>query len=180
MVNKDCETVCDKLTDINNTLVRTLVDRITELLEDINSSIEAAGRVDKSLIDEIVELKVLVGKLSVAVAGMEEEALINSKTLEKIASDIDIMIKTCSYNEQDKEKVVSFYRRLSGAVASWTDAEKNAVIDTVEGFGGSIISIKRKLKRIYWLLGTAGIASILVSVGAPEWVRAIVKLLLGA
>jgi hypothetical protein len=172
--NPNCDLVCDKLTDMNAALIKTLIETITELLDNINGSIEASGKIDKSLIDEIVLQKTSITNIATTMAALDK------KDIAAMLAYFTELARSCPYNEQDKDKLVSFYRRVNNALASWTDEERNAVIDSVEGFGGGLIKLKKKLNRLYMLVAGAGITTILIQVGAPEWLKGLIKLVMGA
>jgi hypothetical protein len=80
---------------------------------------------------------------------------------------------------EDKDKFRVLIRRLSGAAANWTDEEKNTLVDTFENLGCYVIKVKKKLNRIYWLVASAGVITVLVQVGAPLWVQKLCGLLMG-
>lgn len=146
-----CDSVCKTLTEINGTLINNLIERITDVLAEINTSIEAGGQVNRGVLDKLEELR----------------KELSSKSLHVVM-------------DEDRTKVIIFLRRLSSIVGSWSDDERNAMLETLEHSGKNVILIKTKIRRIYWMLISAGALTILTQVGAPDWIQKLFKMIFGA
>ena len=158
-----CDQVCKTLVDINNTLIKTLVDRITEALEHINTSLEVHGKVDEQLIKEL------------------ESVTSNIKELMSLMSDTSVKEFVSLVNnlnivrESDRGSVLDFLQRMSIAIGRWTPEEKNAIIDSIENCGGTLLTVKKKLHKIYFIVFTAGVTTILSQFGLPDAITKIIN-----
>ena len=168
MVNDTCEQVCKTLTKINDTLIRTFVERLTDVLGNINTSIEISGKVDERLIDEIKDIRKDIENLYDAIRYTD-----HSSEVKKLLDSIKI--NTAFTRESDRPKIVDFVQRISIAIANWTPEEKNAVIDFVGNTGRSLVAIKKKLNKVYYIIVFAGVMTILSQSGAPNWLFNILK-----
>lgn len=158
-----CDQVCKTLVDINNTLIKTLVDRITEALEHINTSLEVHGKVDEQLIKELESV----------ISSIKELTTLMSDT--SIKEFVGLVNNLNIVRESDRGSVIDFLQRVSIAVGRWTPVEKNAIIDTIESCGGSLLAVKKKLRKIYFVVFIAGITTILSQFGLPDAITKVIN-----
>ena len=163
MDNESCDQVCKTLVEINSSLIKTLVDKVTEALDHINTSLEVHGKVDEQLIREL------------------EGVAIDIKGLVSVVSDtsvrdlVDLINGIKIVRVGDREVLIDFFQRLSMAVGGWTQSERNAVIDLVENSGGNLLKWKRRLNKVYIIIFTAGITTILSQLGLPDGIMKILS-----
>jgi len=160
-----CDQVCKTLVDINNTLIKTLVDRITEALEHINTSLEVHGKVDEQLIKELEDVA----------SNMKELMTLMSDT--SVKEFVGLVNNLNIVRESDRGSVIDFLQRMSMAIGRWTPEEKNAIIDSVENCGGTLLKVKKKLHKIYFIIFTAGITTIVSQFGLPDAVMKVINAL---
>jgi len=162
-----------KLLEINSALTSSLVNRVTEILEHINSSIENQGKIDRKLLEGVTELLEDV-----------KELLSSSKTIPPDIQETIYLLETFlnedrPYHRDDKQDVLIFIRRATSVISRWTTQEKNELIDALEGAPAKLIKMRTRLKRLYYIVCTAGLITIIAEAGAPEWLQKLSKLIFG-
>lgn len=168
-----CDEVCEKLTDINNALVHGLITSITDLLKEINTSIELSGKVDEQVLIRLAKLEAQLEDLAQAVTLVPTRAEDLRRFLDVVAAELGYVLP------DDKIRLRVLIRRLGTAAASWSDEEKNTIIDTFENLGCSVVAVRKKLRRLYWLIASAGVVTLLSQVGAPSWIQKLFSLVAG-
>ena len=162
MVKESCEQVCKILASNNDTLINILVEKLAEVLENINSSLEMSGKVNEHVIEELKTISNEIIKLK----GMSDV-----KEIAEFLNAVDIV------RDKDREDVVDFIQRLSIAIGRWSDEERNAVIELVEDSGKNLIKTKKRIKKIYLIILAAGVTTIFSQLGLSDGVMNILKTL---
>ena len=162
MVKESCEQVCKILASNNDTLINILVEKLAEVLENINSSLEMSGKVNEHVIEELKTISNEIVKLK----GMSDV-----KEIAEFLNAVDII------RDKDREDVVDFIQRLSIAIGRWSDEERNAVIELVEDSGKNLIKTKKRVKKIYLIVLAAGVTTIFSQLGLSDGVMSILKTL---
>ena len=168
----DTDNIPAQLMELNSTLVKTLVERVTEALEHINVSIEHQGKIDKEILERLVVLSDCVDKVLNNIKDMSPE-------LEDAVKGLNDFLCDKPYHDEDRESLIIFLKRLSSIISQWTKQEQGELLDVIEDFPKNMIKVKKRLNKIYFLVFAAGLTTILASVGAPEWIRKLVQLLAG-
>jgi hypothetical protein len=165
MVKESCEQVCKTLASINDTLINVLVEKLAEVLEHINSSLEMSGKVNEHVIEE---LKSISSTLLILKSSSRESDV---KEISEFINNIDIV------RDKDRSDVVDFLQRISIAVGSWSAEERNAVIELVEDSPSFAIKTKKRIKKVYLIIATAGLTTILSQLGLSDGLWNLLKTL---
>ena len=168
----DNDNIPAQLMELNSTLVKTLVERVTEVLEHINVSIENQGKIDKEILERLIALTACIDKILNNIKEISPEVEVAVKGLNDFLCDKP-------YHTEDRESLIIFLKRLSSIISQWTKQEQGELLDVIEDFPKNMIKFRKRLNKIYFIVFAAGLTTILASVGAPEWIMSLVKLLAG-
>jgi len=171
--------VSNHVMEVNSVLVKNLVERFSEALSRINSTLEASSTIDERMLEQ---LKVQVD----VIRQVKEDTTVFLLTgqgansiLQQIHEGLCPFFEDKPYHIEDRVKLISLVRRFSSTVANWSDAEKAVLLDSLEKAPSLLIKMQTKLSRLYFIVAAAGITAILTSVGAPEWIKKLFQLILG-
>lgn len=160
------------LMELNTTLVKTLVEQVTEALNHINESLENQGKIDKEILERLVSLNISIENV------LENAKEISPDVIEAV-SGINQFLVEKPFHDEDKENVMVFVRRLSATVSMWSPKERTEILEVLEDFPEVVIKVKKRLRKIYLVLGAAGLSTILASVGAPGWIKQLIQIFFG-
>jgi len=161
-----------QLMELNSTLVKTLVTRVTEVLEHINVSIENQGKIDNEILERLVNLNSCIDEILDSVKEVSPE-------LEEAVKGLNSFLADKPFHEEDRESLIIFLKRLSSIVSQWSKQERSELLDLIEDFPKAVIKVRKRLNKIYFIVFAAGLTTVLASVGAPEWITKLVQLLAG-
>ena len=174
------QSVSAHMVEVNNVLIRNLVDRFSEALKKINVILEANGEIEGRSLEELQEALGILRELKEETLALVSTDKAISSSIEEVHSLVVELLGDRPYHDEDREELISFLRKASSAVASWSSEDRVMVLDTIEKAPGALKALKKKLTRLYLLLAVAGAAAVLTSVGAPEWLKKLASLIFGA
>lgn len=167
------------MVEVNNVLIRSLVDRFSEALEKINVILEANGEIEGRSLEQLEDTLVILRELKVETLALADV----DKNIVGSVNDVHLLVSSLvedrPYHDEDREKMISFLRKITATISSWSSDDMVFVLDTIEKAPGVLKAAKKKLNRLYLLLAAAGAAALLTSIGAPEWLKKIASLIFG-
>jgi len=172
--------VSNHVMEVNTVLVRNLVERFSEALSRINSTLEAGQSLDEATLSQLRQqvdiIKSIKDDATVILAANNEF----TSSLSALREGLAPFFEDRPYHTEDRAALIGFVRRFTSAVANWSDQEKVAILDVVEKSPSTVLKLQSRLSRLYFIVAAAGITAILTSVGAPEWIKKLIQLLVGA
>lgn len=168
-----------QLLQVNTELVNKILDRLSEVLDEINTTLETSSELDKKKLLDLEHLKKELNEVKEELEEVKDDLNKGALTSTQVLSITQNLLNDRLYSEEDRDKIILFSRKFCSAVTRWTEEERNAVLDLAEDFGSVLVKLKKKLNRMYWVIGSAGTLIILNQVGAPDWVQKLIKLFIG-
>lgn len=169
--------VSSHVMEVNTVLVKNLVERFSEALARINSTLEAGATLDETVLAQLKQQVEIIQSIREDAATLLTSGQAANSALAELRDGLAPFFEDRPYHIEDRAQLIAFVRRFSSAISNWSDTEKTAMLDMVEKGPSIFIKVKTRLSRLYFILAAAGVTAFLTSIGAPEWIKKLLQLL---